>query len=87
VGKPDRKFWDNVQTARERLLALDYDGTLALFLGIFSRVTSGIWPCPNTSVTSRISIPTSFSSGPMFSAISSFSLTVRHSYLPSISRI
>jgi len=31
VGKPDRKFWDNVQTARERLLALDYDGTLALF--------------------------------------------------------
>jgi hypothetical protein len=53
----------------------------------FSRVTSGMRPCPKTSVASSISIPTSFSSGPMFSAISSFSLTVRHSCLPSISRI
>lgn len=28
---PDRKFWDKVQTARVRLLALDYDGTLVPF--------------------------------------------------------
>lgn len=31
MQEPDRKFWDKVQTARERLLALDYDGTLAPF--------------------------------------------------------
>lgn len=31
MQKPDHKFWNRVRTARERLLALDYDGTLAPF--------------------------------------------------------
>jgi trehalose 6-phosphate phosphatase len=31
MQKPDQKFWNKVQKARERLLALDYDGTLVTF--------------------------------------------------------
>jgi trehalose 6-phosphate phosphatase len=29
--KPDRKFWERVQKSRERVLVLDYDGTIAPF--------------------------------------------------------